>query len=478
MDFFHLVVVLQSYIFNTQNTNMSIKNRLVLMNFLQLFVWGAWLITIANYWFGTKHWGGAEFGAIFATMGFASLFMPTLTGIIADRWINAEKLYSALHILYGAVLFILPQVDDSNTFFWVMFLAMCFYMPTIALNNSISYSVLKSSNLDVVKDFPPIRVWGTIGFIAAMWITNLTGSKSSVDQFYIAGVAAFLLGIYALFMPKCKPQRLLNENASITEMFGLEAFKLFANYKMALFFIFSMFLGGALQLTNAYGDVYLSEFSRFPQYADSFVVKYSTIIMSISQVSETLFILAIPFFLKSYGIKNVMIISMFAWVLRFGLLGFGNPTDGLWMIVVSCIVYGMAFDFFNISGSLFVETSTDSKIRSSAQGLFMMMTNGFGAVFGSLTSGWIISKYFTKSFTNTGELATFLGTDANNSQVSDFLTANNIEVVNGIFSAPLEMRDWHNIWLTFAAYAFVIAILFMFMFNHKHDVKSIQEIKH
>ena len=176
-----------------------------------------------------------------------------------------------------------------------------------------------------------------------------------------------------------------------------------------------MFLGGALQLTNAYGDVFLDEFRHYPKFAESFVVKYSTIIMSISQVSETLFILAIPFFLKKYGIKKVMLISMLAWVLRFGLFGLGDPSTGLWMIILSCIVYGMAFDFFNISGSLFVETNTDAKMRSSAQGLFMMMTNGFGAVFGSLTSGWLIDKYFTQSYNKVSDLAQHLDTTADNS---------------------------------------------------------------
>ncbi|MEY2703289.1 MAG: hypothetical protein RLY43_1928 [Bacteroidota bacterium] len=417
---------------------MSIKFRLTLMSFFQFFVWGAWLITVANYWFGTKNWDGAQFGAIFSTMGIASVFMPTLCGIVADRWINAEKLYGILHILGGLTLFYVPQISNPADFFWVILVAMIFYMPTIALSNSVAYNALKKGGLDVVKDFPPIRVWGTIGFIVAMWITNLTGNKASENQFYIAAIAAVALGIYSFTLPKCTPEGKTTESKSFIDLMGLSSFKLFANYKLALFFLFSMFLGAALQLTNAYGDVYLDDFKRLPEYADSLVVKYSTLIMSISQISETLFILAIPFFLKRFGIKQVMLFSMVAWVLRFGLFAYGNPGDGLWMIIVSCIVYGMAFDFFNISGSLFVETSTDSKIRSSAQGLFMMMTNGFGAIFGSITSGYIIDKYFT---TPAG-------------------------------------KDWHNIWLTFAAYAAVITIVFAIMFKHKHDPKDISKISH
>ncbi len=456
---------------------MNIKNRLISMSFLQFFVWGAWLITIANYWFGTKGWEGTQFGLVFGTMGIASLFMPTITGIIADRWVNAEKLYAGLHILYAAVLFYIPQVDNPTDFVYIMLLAMCFYMPTIALSNSISYTVLKNSGKDVVKNFPPIRVWGTIGFIAAMWLTNLTGSKATEFQFYIAGVSALLLGLYSLTLPACKPQNLTKEDSSWSETLGLGAFKLFADYKMLLFFIFSMFLGGALQLTNAYGDVFLDEFKFFPKYASSFVVEYSTIIMSISQISETLFILAIPFFLKRFGIKQVMLISMLAWVLRFGFFAYGNPTDGLWMIVMSCIVYGMAFDFFNISGSLFIETTTDAKNRSSAQGLFMMMTNGFGAVLGSFTSGWAIDKYFTKTFTNTSEIAGFLETEATNSTLLNFIKEQGTHIAaNGAFDNPILMKDWHSIWLSFAIYSLIIAIAFAIMFKHKHDPEAIMEV--
>ncbi|WP_116788810.1 nucleoside permease [Flavobacterium psychrotrophum] len=456
---------------------MGIKNRLVLMSFLQFFVWGAWLITIANYWFGTKQWEGTQFGLVFSTMGLASVFMPTLTGIIADKWINAEKLYGALHILYAGILFYIPQVTTPSDFIWVMLAAMCCYMPTIALSNSISYTVLKNNGGDVVKDFPPIRVWGTLGFIAAMWITNLTGSKATEYQFYIAGIAAIGLGLYAFTLPPCKPQN-ATRNATLVETLGLEAFKLFATYKTALFFIFAMFLGGALQLTNAYGDVFLSEFKDFPKYADSFVVEYSTIIMSISQFSETLFILAIPFFLKRFGIKQVMLISMLAWVLRFGLFAFGDPVTGLWMIILSCIVYGMAFDFFNISGSLFIETTTSPKIRSSAQGIFMMMTNGFGAIIGSFTAGWVIDKYFTKSFTDASGLSSFLETTPDNAHMLGFIESKGISITNGAFSSPVMMKDWHNIWLSFAAYALVIAIAFAIMFRHKHDPQEVQDIKH
>ena len=456
---------------------MSIKFRLTVMSFLQFFVWGAWLITVGNYWFATKQWSGAEFGAIFSTLGISSIIMPAITGIIADKWINAEKLYGILHILGGLALCYIPQVDNPTTFYWVIFAAMMCYMPTISLSNSVAYNILKSNDYDVVKVFPPIRVWGTIGFIAAMWITNLSGNKASENMFYLSAFAAIILGIYSFTLPKCPPQRLISEKATFIQKLGLDAFKLFGTYKIALFFLFSMLLGGALQLTNMYGDVFISDFKNVSLYTNSFVVKYSTIILSISQISETLFILAIPFFLKRFGIKQVMLISMFAWVLRFGLFAYGNPVDGLWMIIMSCIVYGMAFDFFNISGSLFIETTTDSKIRSSAQGLFMMMTNGFGAVMGSILSGLMIDKFFTLKFTTIDSLLAFLKTDINNPAVKNLLRGNEV-LANQVLKNPVFIKEWHPIWLSFAAYALVIAILFAVMFKHKHNPNDVANVSH
>lgn len=410
---------------------MNIKLRLTVMSFFQFFVWGAWLITIGTYCLNAKGWTFPQFAAIFSTMALASLFMPALTGIIADKWMNAEKLYGILHIAYGLILLYVPEVNDPSTLYYVILAAMICYMPTISLSNAVAYTILKRDGYDVVKVFPSIRVWGTIGFIVAMWTTNLTGSKANANQFIIGAVAAILLGLYSFTLPKCPPPKSISKSAGFVEQLGLKAFKLFGNYKMALFFIFSMLLGAALQLTNMYGDSFLSGFSSIAAYKNSFVVKYSTIILSVSQMSETLFILAIPFFLKRFGIKIVMLLSMLAWVLRFGLFAHGDPSAlGTLLIILSCIVYGMAFDFFNISGSLFVETNTDSTIRSSAQGLFMMITNGVGAWLGSKVSGWVINQYFI---------------------------------------AADGTRNWHGIWLTFSIYALVVAVFFTILFKHKHN---------
>jgi NHS family xanthosine MFS transporter len=363
--------------------------------------------------------------------------MPSILGVVADKWIRAERLYGCMHLAGAAVLCIVPQINDPGTLFWVMLLNMMCYMPTISLAITVAYNALKRDGTDVVRVYPPIRVWGTVGFIAAMWMVSLLHLETTTGQFYVAAGASLLLGIYAFTLPPCPPRLRGQDHRSWLDALGLTSFTLFKQAKMAIFFIFAMLLGAALQLTNAYGDTFLHDFAHVDAYKDLIAVRYPAIIMSISQVSETLFILAIPFFLKRFGIKTVMLTSMLAWTLRFGLFAFGNPGDGLWMIVLSCIVYGMAFDFFNISGSLFVEGQSDPAIRASAQGLFMLMTNGIGAVLGSSISGWAIDAYFTR---------------------------------------PDHSLEWHGIWLTFAAYSLAVAVLFVFLFRHKHAPEALRSI--
>ena len=401
--------------------------RLVAMNFLEFFVWGSWLTTFGAYWFLTRHWSAGEFGAVFSTMGIASLFMPTLMGIVADKWVNAERLYGILHLIGACMLFVVPLIDTPAALFWVMLINVCCYMPTISLSITVSYSVLKNEGADVVRDFPPIRVWGTVGFIVAMWAISLLHIEKSAIQFDVAGTSALVLGLYAFTLPRCPPRDV--HRGSLVDVLGLRAFALFRNYNTAVFFLFAMALGASLQLTNAYGDTFLHSFANDPAYRDLLTVRYPNIVLSISQMSETGFILAIPFFLKRFGIKTVMLTSMLAWMLRFGLFAYGNPGGLLWMIVLSNLVYGMAFDFFNISGSLFIEDQVDPRIRASAQGLFMMMTNGFGAVLGSSISGLLIGRDFTSD--------------------------------HGVI-------EWHDVWLSFAAYSLVVAVLFAILFRYRH----------
>lgn len=421
---------------------MNLKLRLTGLSFLQFFVWGIWLISLGGYMFANFNNPldpalGSKVGNTYGTMGWASLFMPALMGILADKYIRAEIVLGICHIIGGVGLYYASTVNNAGDMYWAIFFVSCFYMPTIGLSNSVSYSLLSKNNFDVQKSFAPIRVWGTVGFIVAEWAVDLLGWTQNNNQFYFAAVAALFTGLYCFTLPRIEISKSVEKKSFITRL-GLDAFQLFKSPMMAKFFLFAMLLGAALQITNMFGNPFLGDFGKIPEYTNSFAVKHSNILISLSQISETLFILAIPFFLKRFGIKQVMLISMFAWVLRFALFGVGNPGSGLSLLILSMIVYGMAFDFFNISGSLFVDREAKPGIRASAQGLFMLMTNGLGAILGGIFAGKIVD-YFTDAAGN---------------------------------------KNWQNIWFMFAGYALVIAILFLAMFKYKHNPKEIEGIKH
>ena len=422
---------------------MSVKLRLIVMNFFQFFIWGSWLISLGGYMFtfpGDLCERGGLVGATYGTMGIASLFMPTLVGILADRFVNAEKVLGVCHLIGAAALFWASTVTNVDLLYTVILINSYLFMPTIALNNTVSYNILTQNNMDVQKVFPPIRVWGTVGFIVAMWGVDLLGWTKSSNQFLFAAVAAVVMGLYSLSMPACKPAK-ATKGSSFVEMFGFNAFVLFKQPKMIIFFFFAMMLGAALQITNAFGQPFLNDFST--TYKGTFAVDHPSLLISLSQISETLFILTIPFFLKRFGIKKVMLMSMIAWALRFGLFGIGNPAEGLVFLILSMIVYGMAFDFFNISGSLFVEKEADKTIRASAQGLFMLMTNGLGAMIGGWAAGKVVDHFTT-----------------------------NIE------GACSGVKNWPYIWFTFAIYALVLAIIFPLVFKYKSDQKALEKIIH
>ena len=420
------------------NPKTNIKLRLIVMNYLIFAVWGSYLCSLGIYL--SRIGMGAQIGQFFAIQGIVSLFMPALMGIVADRWIPAQKLLGICHFIAAVFLAIAgfmglkygSEVTFGQIFPWYA-VSVAFFMPTIALGNSVSYNALTKAGMDTVKDYPPIRVFGTIGFILSMWIVNFTGFKNDYNQLFVSAGWGLILAVYAFTLPNCPVNRAA-KGASLVDAFGLRAFALFKDAKMCIFFIFSFLLGMCLQVTNGFATPYLDAFGQLPQYADAFAVKNNVFLSSISQVSETLCILLIPFCLRKFGIKKVMLISFFAWFLRFGFLGAGNPTGwGLILFILSMIVYGVAFDFFNISGSLFVDKNTDEKIRSSAQGVFMMMTNGLGATVGSFCAQWVVNSF----------------------------TA-------GKEGAEL-MAGWTGAWYVFAAFALVLAVLFALVFKYKHN---------
>ncbi|HCR3203785.1 TPA: nucleoside permease [Morganella morganii subsp. morganii] len=413
---------------------MDIKVRLKAMLFLQYFIWGAWLITLGSYMMATLKFTGADVGWIYSTKGLAAVIMPGLVGIIADKFIPANRLYGLCHLICAGALFYAATVTDVNVLFWVMLLNAMAFMPTIALSNSVSYASLQKYNLDPVTHFPSVRVFGTVGFVAAMWAVSLMKFELSNMQLYIAAGASLLLALYSLTLPAI-PVVKQTGTTTWAQRYGLDAFVLFKQPVMAVFFLFAMLLGAVLQITNTFGNPFLHDFGRIAEYKDTLVVQYPSVLLSVSQMAEVVFILAIPYFLKRYGIKTVMLISMIAWTLRFGLFAFGEPVSiGFFFLVLSMIVYGCAFDFFNVSGSIFIEKTVSSKIRASAQGLFMMMVNGVGAYAGAIVSGKVVDMF----------------------------------TVDGV-------KDWQSIWLIFASYTVVLAIIFQFTFRYDHRTEKAAE---
>lgn len=437
---------------------MKLKFRLIVMNFLEFAVWGAYLTCMGNY-LGSVDMGG-EIYWFYAIQGFVSIFMPTLLGIVGDKWIQPQRLLGLCHLVAGATmigLFYMGwQADaagvfpDKGSFITLYTLSVAFYMPTLALSNTTAFTLLKDNGMDTVKDFPPIRVFGTVGFIATMWFVNCAylndGSfgftldsnpgkfQYTYYQFLVSGILSIVLFAYCLTLPQCK--LIKKESKSLAETLGLNAFKLFKTKKMALFFIFAMLLGMSLQVTNSYAGPFLTHFKNDPQLADTFAANNATMLVSLSQIAEALCILLIPFFLRRFGIKAVMLIAMLAWVLRFGFFGLGSPDmPGVLLFVLSCLVYGVAFDFFNVSGAMFVDQECDPKVKASAQGLFMLMTNGLGATIGMLTAGQVIDHYC--KWIIVGENSYLVG-------------------------------NWQSAWLIFAGFALVVAVLFAIFFKYKH----------
>lgn len=410
------------------------KIRLVGMSFLQFAVWGAYLISMGSWLFNSGM--GDKIGYFYAMQGVVALFMPALMGMVADRWIPAQKLLSGCHLVSAFFKAMMGYVGltatpaDYPVLLMLYALAISFYMPTLALSNSVSYTALEKVKLDPVSAFPSIRVFGTIGFICLMLVTDVCGFQTTSNQFFLSAALGLVAAGYAWTLPDC-PVTNDRRKKSMKEALGLRAFSLFKQRKMALFFLFSVLLGVALQITNGFANPFLQSFARIPEYADTFGVKHANTLISLSQLSETFCLLLIPFALKRFGIKFVMLISMFCWVLRFGLFGLGNPGDGVWMFVLSMLVYGVAFDFFNISGSLFVNRETDLSVRSSAQGLFMMMTNGFGATLGTVLAQQVVNHYV------------------------DF------------GSQVPQIEGWSRAWFVFAGYMLVVMLLFAVFFKEK-----------
>ena len=412
-----------------------IKFRLIIMNFLQFAVWGAYLTSMGSYLANAGQ--GANIGVFYAMQGITSIFMPALIGIVADRWIPAQKMMGICHLISSTFLLTMGYYGlstgnqaDFGILITLFAIGIGFYMPSLSLSYAVAYNALEKAGHDTITAFPPIRTLGTVGFICTMLLVDALGFQTTSMQFIVSGILGIILGFYAMTLPEC-PINKSKEKKSLVDALGLRAFSLFKDRTMATFLIFSLLLGVALQLSNSYANPFISSFGTIEEYANTFGAQHANALISLSQCSETLCILLIPFFMKRFGIKQVMLFAMLAWVLRFGLFGAGNPGNGVWMFILSMIIYGAAFDFFNISGSLFVNQTTDKSMRSSAQGLFMLMTNGIGATLGTIGAQTVVNHY--------------------------------IENVDGYM-----VGDWSTVWYIFAAYALILSIAFALIFKYKH----------
>lgn len=451
----------------------KLQVRLIVMNFLEFAVWGAYLTSMGRYL--GEHGFGSNIGWFYSIQGIVSLFMPALMGIVADRYIPAQKLLSLCHLLAGlfmggAGLYALVAGEVTMAPLFTLYtISVAFFMPTIALTNSVAFNALIKAGMSTVDDFPPIRVFGTVGFIVAMWCVDLIGAQNTPYQFVISAGLSLLLAAYALTLPACETNKGNGKKQSVMDALGLRAFSLFKQKKMALFFIFSMLLGMCLQVTNGYANPFLGSFEYFQNWSDTFGVQHSNILISISQICEALCILAIPFFLKRFGIKNVMLMAMFAWVARFGFFGLGNPGfPGVLLFVLSCIVYGFAFDFFNISGALYVDQETEPSLRSSAQGLFMMMTNGLGATIGTLSAQAIVNWQGCQLPQSDWEM---LGIVRDAAGKIDWASIDPAKLADIEATATTCWHGWQTSWYIFAGFALVVAILFWIFFEPKRHQK-------
>ncbi len=433
------------------------------MNFLQFAVWGAYLTSMGTYLASVGL--GSKIELFYAMQGIVSIFMPAIMGIVADRWIPAQKLLGICHLIAGLFLGLAGYYGlqsgagvEFTPLFVLYSISVAFYMPTIALSNSTAYAILVESGYNTIKDFPPIRTIGTVGFIVAMWFVNFAGLldgtftlhllgksgfvsfQDNYNQFFVSAILGLLLFLYVFTLPEV-PVNQKGEKKTLYDALGLRAFRLFKDKRMAIFFVFSMLLGVSLQITNGYANPFISTFKHIPGFEDTWGANNANALVSVSQISETLCILLIPFFLQKFGIKKVMLISMIAWVLRFALFAVGDPGSGVWMFILSMLVYGVAFDFFNVSGSLYVDNETEKSIRSSAQGVFMMMTNGFGATIGMLGAGAVINHF--------------------------------VYAQEDVFQ---QLRGWNTSWYVFAGYALVVAILFGILFKYKHRPENTRDV--
>ena len=392
------------------------------MMFLQYYIWGAWYVTMGTYMGEILKSTGLHIGEAYSAVAIATIFSPFFVGMIADRFFAAQKIMGVLHLLGAALLFYATKATNDN-FYWVILIYALMYMPTIALSNSVAFAQMT----DPGKQFPWIRVFGTLGWIAAGIVIGQLGIEKTAGTFYVAaGVSAFA-GLLSFALPNTPPKA-QEEKVTMSSILGTDAFVLFKSRSFFIFFVSAILICIPLSFYYGFANPFLNEIG----------LENAASKMTMGQMSEALFILAIPFMFNRVGVKNMLILGIGAWLLRYVFFAYGNM-DHSWMLYAGIILHGVCYDFFFVTGYMYTEKKAGEKIKNAAQGLFTFATYGVGMYIGTLYSGHVVDQYKVAS------------------------TVENV-----------TKHQWQSIWLVPAAIAATVLIAFILFFKEKKETIAVQ----
>lgn len=390
---------------------------LALMMFMEYFIWGSWYVTMGTYMGGHLHSSGVQVGAAYSALAIATMISPFFVGMIADRYFSAQRIMGILHLIGGALLYTATAISENNTFYWIILLYSLVYMPTIALSNSVAFGQMS----DPGKQFPWIRVFGTLGWIVAGVLIGQLGIEKTNTTFIMASVVSAALGLYSFLLPNTPPKGKA-AGASASKALGTEAFVLFKNKPYLIFIIAAILVCIPLSFYYGFANLFLNELK----------VENAATKMTLGQISEAVFIIAIPFLFNRIGVKNMLLMGMTAWILRYICFANGDTGANMWMLYAGIILHGICYDFFFVTGYMYTEKKAGEKIKNAAQGLFTFATYGVGMFIGTWFSGVVVDKY----------------------KISD------------------TSHNWNGIWMVPAYIAIGVLVYFLLFFREKREIKQ------
>src|SRR6478736_8517109 len=390
--------------------NQTVFAKLSLMMLLEYFIWGAWYVTMATYMTEFLHSSGVQIGAAYSALAIATMISPFFIGLVADRFFAAQKIMGVLHIVGGVLLYVATQIGDNTAFYWIIVFYSLLYMPTIALSNSIAFQQMT----DPGKQFPWIRVFGTLGWILAGLMIGLLAIEKTATTFYMAAISSVALGLISFALPNTPPKGRTSESS-----IGSEALVLFKNKSYTIFFIAAILVCIPLSFYYGFANLFFNDLG----------MENAASKMTLGQFSEAGFILVIPFLFNSIGVKRILIMGILGWTLRYLCFAFGNMEANSWMLYVGIVLHGVCYDFFFVTGYMYTEKKAGEKIKSAAQGLFTFATYGLGMFIGTWISGFVTNNY----------------------------TTNNV-------------HDWKSIWFVPAYVAVGVIVYFLLFFKEKKEI--------